>query len=54
MTITLLKLGIRRALTTFLHKGQTGGFMVDTFSKQIGAPSDDRETLRPFSDGAGS
>ena len=40
MTITFLKLGSRQALTTFLHKGETGGFMVNTFSKQMGAPKE--------------
>ncbi|MGH8199560.1 MAG: hypothetical protein ACREVO_04245 [Steroidobacteraceae bacterium] len=40
MSITLRKLEVRQALTTFLHKGQTGGFMVDTFSKQISAPKE--------------
>lgn len=37
MRIAFVKLGTIQALTTFLHKGQNGGFMVDTFSKQTGA-----------------
>lgn len=30
--------GARHALTAFLHKGGTGGFVVSTFAKQVGAP----------------
>lgn len=30
--------GARQALTAFMHKGGTGGFVVRTFAKRIGAP----------------
>jgi hypothetical protein len=40
ITFTLLRTpdGSRQALTTFLRKGGTGGFMVSTYLRHIGAP----------------